>query len=63
MTKKKERQPLGAHVALSVAQLEDAGIPEDVTEDELGEIIDDFLLSFSGEFAATVEEWLENRGV
>jgi len=56
-----ERQPLGAHVALSVAQLEDAGIPEDMDEDTLGEIIDDFLLSFSREFQATVEQWLEDH--
>jgi len=61
MAKKTEREPMGAYIALSAAQLESAGVPEDMTSDELAECIDKALLEDDTALRWEIEQWIEDR--
>ena len=51
----------GLEVAFSTAQLDDAGIDDDILDHELAEIVDDFFLSFPREFREHVAQWLDEH--
>jgi len=57
----KEREPMGAYIALSAAQLEHAGVPLDMTEDELAECIDKALLEDDTALQWEIQQWIEDR--
>lgn len=57
----KERMPMGAYVALSAAQLEHAGVPPEMTEDELGDCIDKALLADDTALQQEIQQWIEDR--
>ncbi|HZL93590.1 MAG TPA: hypothetical protein VFB99_08100 [Vicinamibacterales bacterium] len=56
-----ERQPMGVHIALSAAQLEHAGVPIDMTEDELADCIDKALLEDDTALQQEIQQWIEDR--
>ena len=57
----KERQPMGAYVALSAAQLEHAGVPPEMTEAELGDVLDKALLADDTALQQEIQQWIEDR--
>lgn len=55
------KEPRGVEVAFSTAQLDDAGIPDDLDDSALSDIVDDFFRTFSREFAESVRIWIEEH--
>ena len=56
-----DREPMGAYVALSAAQLDHAGVPPEMTSDELAECIDRALLEDDSALQWEVQQWIEDR--
>lgn len=56
-----DREPMGVHIALSAAQLEHAGVPKNMTEDELAECIDKALLEDDTALQQEIQQWIEDR--
>ena len=55
------KEPRGVEVAFSTAQLDDAGITDDIDDNALSDIVDDFFRTFSREFAESVRIWIEEH--
>jgi hypothetical protein len=52
---------MGVHIALSAAQLESAGVPPEMTEDELSECVDRALLADDTALQQEIQQWIEDR--
>ncbi len=59
----KEREPMGVHIAFSSAQLERLGVPEDMTESELGDLVDRAMLEDDSALREEVQQWIEDREI
>ena len=57
----KAKEPRSVEVAFSTAQLDDAGISDDLDDNALSDIVDDFFRSFPREFAESVRQWIEDH--
>jgi hypothetical protein len=54
-------EPRGIMVAFSTAQLDDAGITDDVDDEDLADIVDDFLRTFSDQLRESVAIWIDDH--
>ena len=59
----KEREPMGAHIAFSAAQLDRLGVPEGMTEDELSECVDRALLADDTALHEEIQQWIEDMQI
>ena len=56
------KEPRGVEVAFSTAQLDDAGITDDIDDNALSDIVDTFFLNYPDEFAESVRLWKDEQG-
>lgn len=57
----KDREPMGLYIAMSGAQLEHAGVPEDMTPEELADCVDRALLEDDTALQWEIQQWIEDR--
>lgn len=55
------KEPRSVTIGFSTSQLNDAGIDDGIDDNALANIIDDFILTFSREFAESVRLWIEEH--
>ena len=56
-----DREPMGAYIAFSAAQLDRLGVPPEMTEDELAECVDRALLEDDTALQQEVQQWIEDH--
>lgn len=54
---------MGVHIAFSAAQLERLGVPDDMTESELGDLVDRAMLEDDSALREEVQQWIEDREI
>jgi hypothetical protein len=54
-------EPMGVHIAFSAEQLNTMGVPDDMTEDELGDLVDTAFLTDYEALSIEIQQWIENK--
>jgi len=57
----REREPMGVHIAFSGAQLDAMGVPEDMDENTLAELVDTAFLTDSTSLEQEIQQWIEDH--
>ena len=57
----KDREPVGLYIAMSGAQLEHAGVPENMTPEELADCVDNALREDDTALQWEIQQWIEDR--